>query len=256
MVFGIVGYGRFGSLWADALLPFGEVLVHDNQSMPKSVEKIRFTTLKAVAKADILFLLTPISAFAECCESIQPYLRDDTLVVDACSVKVYPVAIMQRVFSPSQPLLATHPLFGPDSVKKSGGLASHTLVICPLKERDEKIAALEAVFASMGLTLMVTTPEEHDKQMASSQGLVHFIGRGLSALDLQPQALATPDFAALLNIHHMVNHDTWQLFFDMHRYNPYVKAIRQKFIQALLDLDIAITEEKSDANHQSIKRKN
>lgn len=29
MKFGIVGFGRFGQLWTNALLPFGEVFVYD-----------------------------------------------------------------------------------------------------------------------------------------------------------------------------------------------------------------------------------
>jgi len=74
--------------------------------------------------------------------------------------------------------------------------------------------------------------------------LVHFIGRGLKALNLHHQEFATPDFEALININHMVVHDTWQLFLDMHRYNPYAKSIREKFIEQLSLLDNEINVEK------------
>jgi prephenate dehydrogenase len=30
-----------------------------------------------------------------------------------------------------------------------------------------------------------------------------------------------------------VEHDTWQLFCDMHRYNPYAKEKRAAFMQAM-----------------------
>lgn len=48
---------------------------------------------------------------------------------------------------------------------------------------------------------------------------------------------------ALLNINSLVANDTWQLFLDMHQYNPYVKEIRQKLIDQLIKLDKKIEEE-------------
>jgi prephenate dehydrogenase len=34
-----------------------------------------------------------------------------------------------------------------------------------------------------------------------------------------------------------VAHDTWQLFYDMHRYNPYAKEKRSAFKQAMQKID-------------------
>jgi prephenate dehydrogenase len=34
----------------------------------------------------------------------------------------------------------------------------------------------------------------------------------------------------------VVSHDTWQLFEDMHIYNPYAKQKRQAFIDAMADI--------------------
>jgi prephenate dehydrogenase len=149
---------------------------------------------------------------------------------------------MQKIFSATQPLLATHPLFGPDSVKRSGGLAGHKIVVCPVQCTIEQQHAMEELFKKMGLTVLLATPDAHDREMASSQGLVHFIGRGLAALDLQPQDISTPDFQALLRINQMVLNDTWRLFLDMHQYNPYTKQIRKKFIHQLVKLDQAIDD--------------
>lgn len=244
MKFGIVGYGRFGQLWAKALLPFGEVLVYDKNALNTTENNgIKISTLAEVAETPVVFLLTPISEFEQSCEEIKPLLSDNTLVVDCCSVKIHPAKIMQKIFSATQPLLATHPLFGPDSTKRSAGFAGHKIAICPLNCSTDQQQTMEALFRNMGLQVFVTTPDEHDKEMANSQGLVHFIGRGLAALDLQPQDIATPDFQALLNINAMVINDTWRLFLDMHQYNPYTKQIRKKFIHQLVKLDQAIDDE-------------
>jgi prephenate dehydrogenase len=246
MKFGIVGYGRFGQLWAKALLPFGEVMVYEKNALTTTENNgIKISTLEEVAQADVVFLLTPISEFERSCEEIKPLLNAKTLVLDCCSVKTHPAAIMQKTFAATQPLLATHPLFGPDSAKRSAGFAGHKIAICPIQCSENQQQEMETLFRNMGLQVFVTTPDEHDREMASSQGLVHFIGRGLAALDLQPQDIATPDFQALLNINTMVINDTWRLFLDMHQYNPYTKQIRKKFVHQLMKLDQAIDDAKN-----------
>ncbi len=238
MKFGIIGFGRFGKLWANSLLPYGKVLVYDKTAFLHDVNsKIKLSTLAEVTKVDMLFLLVPISEFENCCDEIKDLITPHTIIVDCCSVKVYSVNIMKKIFSENQPLIATHPLFGPDSVKKTGGLTGHKIVLCPIQSDEDYIKDL---FARMGLKIIISTPDEHDKQMATSQCLVHFIGRGLVALNLHQQELSTPDFQALININHMVVHDRLQLFLDMQRYNPYSKEVRDKLIKQLLKLDSEI----------------
>jgi len=246
MKFGIVGYGRFGKLWAKALSSFGSVMVCEKAFNPQTTEdRIEIVDLQQVAQADMVFLLVPISEFESCCQQIKPFLKPETVVVDCCSVKVHPVTVMQNTFAATQPIIATHPLFGPDSVQRTGGFTDHKIVLCPVRCSEQQQTELQHIFQEMGLKVLLTTPDEHDKQMANSQALVHFIGRGLAALDLHPQELATPDFQALLNINKMVVNDTWRLFLDMHQYNTYAKQIRKKFIHQLLQIEKAIDNAKA-----------
>jgi hypothetical protein len=35
----------------------------------------------------------------------------------------------------------------------------------------------------------------------------------------------------------VVEHDTWQLFEDMNRFNPHASGVRQRFIQALGEIE-------------------
>jgi len=65
---------------------------------------------------------------------------------------------------------------------------------------------------------------------------VHFIGRGLTKLNLQPQPISTPDYASLLRMNSMVQNDTWQLFLDMQKYNPYAAKTREAFIDNLAEV--------------------
>lgn len=240
MIFGIVGYGRFGQLWADSLKSFGEVRVYDPNPQRFGTGAPKSSSLEDVAASDVVFLTMPISAFEAGCEAIKPHLNPKAIVMDCCSVKIHPAEVMSRVLTQKQAVIATHPLFGPDSVKRTGGLQGHRIVVCPVHCSPDQKQQVMTLFAQMGLSPIESTADEHDRQMARSQGLIHFIGRGLEALQLQNQMLSTPDFQALLNINSMVVNDAWQLFLDMHRFNPHTRAIRQKFIQQLTALDRSI----------------
>lgn len=233
MKFGIIGYGRFGKLWASCLEAYGDIKVYDKNISAGSV--------KEVVNCDFLFILVPIGNFKEVCESLKDKVPLSTVIVDACSVKMHPSDTMLRVFPQEQTVIATHPLFGPDSVSRLG-LAGRKIVLCPLRGDLEKMNELKKIFRAMQLEIFECTPQEHDLQMARSQALVHFLGRGLAALKLEKQELYTPDYEALLRIHDVVNNDTWQLFFDMQRYNPFTGDVREKLLEKLADLNFEIED--------------
>ena len=254
MTFGIIGFGRFGKLWANELSKFGNVLVYDknisNQRIRricksttnKSNQKINPTSLSQVCKADVLFLLVPISEIKNCCKRIKPHLPLETLVVDCCSVKAFPAKTMKEILPKNQSIIATHPLFGPDSVRRTGSLKKHKVAFCGIRCSNEQSRSLQKLFKKMGLAVIECTPKEHDKQMARSQCLVHFIGRAIDGLGLKHQKIATPDYETLLNMHDHVVHDTWQLFRDMQKFNAFAGPIRRQFIKGIGKL-----EEKIDA---------
>jgi len=232
MNFGIIGYGRFGKLWASCLKPYGDVKIFNKHNLDE------------VLRTNILFLLVPIGRFEAVCKRIAKKVPETTLIVDACSVKVHPARVMQKIFSKKQPLLATHPLFGPDSVARLG-LKGRKIVLCPLRAEKKWTDELKKLFKKMGLKILTCTPEEHDRQMARSQALVHFLGRGLASLKLAEQDLCTPDYEALRRIDSVVNNDTWELFFDMQRYNPFAQTMRKKMLKKLRELNRKIEKPKT-----------
>lgn len=255
MNFGIIGYGRFGKLWAEVLSSFGNVLVYDKNKSGRRIRSGRKSasglkpeypvvpaTLGQTAQTDVLFMLVPISEMENSCKAVKKYLSPKTLVADACSVKVIPVNIMKTVLPARQSIVATHPLFGPDSVRRSGGVAGHKIVVCPVRSSRERTARLFNLFRQIGLEIVISTPQIHDRQMARSQSLVHFIGRGLQPLRLGEQKIATPDYHSLLQMSDMVVHDTFQLFFDMQKFNPYAAPVRRKFLKSLMALESQINE--------------
>lgn len=83
------------------------------------------------------------------------------------------------------------------------------------------------IFTNIGLVIKEMTCEEHDKYAAESQGVTHFIGRTLDDFGLKPTPIDTLGAEKLSEVTDQVRHDTWQLFLDLQRYNPYTKDVRK-----------------------------
>jgi prephenate dehydrogenase len=246
MTFGIIGSGRFGALWAHILSSQGDVILwgRNPERAARAAESAGVrcaSSLEEVAQCDVVFISVPISEFEGMCHQIAPLVRKDTVVADVCSVKVYPVSVMKKVFPESQPIIATHPLFGPDSAARLG-VPGLKLVVCNVRASEHTYGALLEVFLSIGLRVIETTPEAHDRDMARSQALIHFIGRGIAGVGLAEQEIETPDYESFLRLQKMVVNDTWQLFFDMQTYNPYAKLQRQTLLAHPQELERKLSE--------------
>ena len=90
---------------------------------------------------------------------------------------------------------------------------------------------MRGYLASTGLQVIETSAADHDRQIATSLALTHFIGRTLAAMDAMPLPIDTEGYQRLLRILEVVEHDTWQLFEDMHRFNRYAADARQRFLR-------------------------
>ena len=243
MTVGMIGYGRFGQLWANMVGHQGyQVRVYDKKAILSDNDLIEQVTLEKAVRSRILFLCVPISAIESCCRQIAELLDPRTIVVDVCSVKIHPVRIMRQYCAPTQPIIGTHPLFGPDSVARSGG-QGHAIAVCPVRVSEKQAIWFEQLLDRLGLSVIYTPPDAHDMQMARSQALVHFIGRGLEDLGLEQQEISTPDYQSLLRMNTMVRHDTQELFFDMQQYNPYAKDMRLKLLHSLQRLQRQIGQQ-------------
>ncbi len=230
---GIIGFGRFGKLMAGYLAKDWHVFVHTRSE--KSAE-IRETGAYPASLADvcaqkIVIPTVPISIFQNILKQISPLINKDALVIDVCSVKEYPVRWMKELLPETVFILATHPMFGPDSAATS--LKGGKIVLCKERIEEERYDKIKSYLSSKGLIVIETTPEEHDRQIAVSLSLTHFIGRTLSEYGASELSIDTEGYKRLLHILGVVEHDTWQLFSDMHKYNPYSKTERMAFMEAM-----------------------
>lgn len=233
MKIGFIGFGRLGKLIAKNLSQDADLLIYDVENYTKEIEKLGAisATLEEVCQCPMIIPFVPISALQGLLEEMKNIIRSDALVIDVCSVKAMPVQWMKEILPDSVSLLGTHPMFGPDSAKNS--LYGCKIVLCPVRIEEQVLKDISGYLETHGLKVIEATPEEHDKQIAHSLLLAHFLGRTLMEFGAQPLEIDTKGYRRLMKILETVENDSWQLFEDMNKYNPYAKETREEFIQSL-----------------------
>jgi prephenate dehydrogenase len=234
---GLIGFGRFGALTAGYLARDFPVYVYSRSQTAKAIAGVGAvsSTLESVCRQAFVILSVPISAMPGTIERIAPLLKPGSVVVDVCSVKIYPLQWMREYLPPHVHILGTHPMFGPDSAADS--LEDRKLVLCPERMPPKRYDRVRRYLEGKKLIVIETTPEDHDRQIAVSLSLTHFIGRSLSAFGAEALEIDTEGYRRLVYTLGVVEHDSWQLFEDMHRYNPFARQIRADFMQAMRSID-------------------
>ncbi len=226
---GIIGYGRFGRFWEGVLAPSYDVWVTDRQP----VEAANYLPLADLcAHCEAIFLCVPINQIEAVIDQIAPHLRPGQTVLDTCSVKVLPArAMLSRLGESGANLIATHPMFGPDSASVS--LSGLPVVVWPLAGEGEAYRQWARFFEGLGLRVVEMSPEEHDRLAAYSQGVTHYMGRVLDEMALQPTPIDTRGFSILLSLVEQTCNDSWELFHDLQIHNPYTREMRLRLEKAL-----------------------
>jgi prephenate dehydrogenase len=226
MKIGVYGLGRFGQFWARLLHDQGYDVAAFNRSSRPVDGDIHIAPLKEICRRDVLFLCTAISSIDDVAQQIAPLLSPHTLVADTCSVKLHPLRALSARLHPDQPVMGTHPMFGPDSAVD--GIAGLPVVISPWRCADAVVESWSLRFESAGLKVIRMTADDHDREAARTQGITHFIGRFLSTLDLSPSDIGTVGFQKIFDVMEQTCNDPWQLFLDLQRFNPYTAGIRRQ----------------------------
>jgi len=235
---GLIGFGRFGRLTIEHLSNTCRMVAYDSGGKAELIQAAGAdpVSFAEACSQEIVLLCMPISAMPATLENIAPLLtHPEALVVDVCSVKTLPVKWMRSKLPATVSLLASHPMFGPDSAQDS--LQGHKIVLCPERIDRDRYQKIAARLESLGLVVIESTPENHDRQIAVSLALTHFIGRSLSSFGAEDLIIDTEGYKRLLHILEVVENDTWQLFEDMHRYNPFAAESRREFMNAMQTIE-------------------
>lgn len=240
MKIGIIGFGRLGALLTRHFAGEHEILVYDTRRLDRAIRKLgaQPAPLDRVCRQEVIVPCVPIARFEPVLRRIRGLLRADALLVDVCSVKEHPVRVMKRLLPRSVEILATHPNFGPDSAADS--LRGRQIAVSRIRIGAARYARVKRAFERKGLQLVEMSPREHDRRMASSLLLTHFIGRGLIAYGAKTTGIDTEGYKRLLRILQTVQNDSAQLFRDMNRYNAFAPAMRRRLLSSLRRVDESV----------------
>jgi prephenate dehydrogenase len=232
-VISVYGYGRFGKLWADILSEDFTVKVYSRRGLKKEeVSKgMIISTIEDLFDCDAMFFCVAISSLEQLLIDSGKYFRKNKVYFDTCSVKVFPARWMTKHIPDGCQIIATHPMFGPDSYKNSS--EKLPMVMCNTRSQQSEFEWWKNYFSGKSMRVEEMTAEEHDKMVAYSQGITHYIGRVLADLNLQSTRINTMGYEKLLEIIQQTCNDNWQLFLDLQRFNPYTKNMREDLHNSL-----------------------
>ena len=237
---GIIGYGRFGRVLADLLSKNYKVLVTDiNQDIEVELTS---SSLEEILECFLVFLAVPIRSIKPVVEEISRHSLYNTTIIDVCSVKVYPVEIMEKNLPEHVGIIASHPHFGPDSYSPFRELKT---TLYPVRDTYKRFNELKKFFESQSIRTIKMTPDEHDKMAASSQGITHFIGRVLNESGVRSTDINTLGFNELLGVIEQTCNDSWDLFKDLQKFNPYTNVMIDNLVKTIKNIHQQI---KNDAN--------
>lgn len=226
---GIIGFGAFGRLMAHHLQPHFRLRVFDPDQPARfddAGKGLAPADIAEVGACDLVILAVPVGAVPSALAGLAPHLRAGAIVLDVGSVKIGPSLAMQAGLPDHVEIVGTHPLFGPQSARH--GITGLKIAICPIRGRSAgRIAAF--LRRVLGLDVIMTTPDDHDREVALVQGLTHLIAKILVQMEPLPRRMTTASFDLLMQATEMVRYDSPGVFLAIERANPHARAVRERF---------------------------
>jgi len=236
-----------GRWFANFLLKDGKEVIISGRNERKLLEAKRqlgvevASNAEAAKSADAVLLSVPIESFEAVVKEISPHIKPRQVVVDITSVKVFPVAAMQKHLK-TDLVLGTHPLFGPGAK----GVANQNFVLTPTNGEERALAQkIKEYLETRGAKVSLMTPKEHDEKMTIILGLSHFIAI-VSADTLissdklkQPGAIGGITYKVLLTLVESVISEDPALYASIQMNLPNITEIEEVFrkkVKAWADL--------------------
>ena len=215
----IIGFGRFGVMLHALLTKGFEVDVYDKNTIDNA--EVNEVSFEEALKNDTIFIAVPIRDFEDLVVDISSKIQSGKTIIDVCSVKVFPKKVMIDNLPEKTDIIATHPLFGPDSLKDSGSVMTMEAV----RNSFKRYNFWKNYFESQNIIIEEISAEDHDMMAARSQGLTHFVGRVIDDFGTNQTRIDTEGYKALHKLVNQTCNDSWDLFEDIQNYNPYTEKM-------------------------------
>ena len=225
---GIIGHGDFGRFLetlAKRFLPGVAIRIYARKAAPDGV---RFFSLEETCKSDLVIIAVSIRAFEEMLLKVLPLLGPQSILLEVNTVKMHPAQLLRR-HTGKRAWAATHPMFGPYSFEKQGGaLNGLRLVIADHTLPEAVMAGAAQWLKGLGLNVITMTPEAHDRMLAETLFLTHYVAQTVAKGGFVRTDIDTLSFGYLMDAVESVRHDT-ELFRDVFAFNPWCEEIIRRF---------------------------
>ena len=237
---GIIGFGNFGKLLAEALKPFFTIFIYDPEVVIEEVHELGVLScsLDEATSKDVVILAVPVGILENVLIQIKDKLKENALILDVSSVKVKPVTLMEKYLPKNVELIGTHPLFGPESGKN--GFENLNITLCPIRTKSMNCLKMFLI-KNFKLKIYEETAEKHDKEMAYVQVLTHFVAQALHQINIPKPYQSTKAYENLFTMKEYLKNDSKALFMTLQKENPFATDIRNEFIEKLKQIEHTIS---------------
>lgn len=236
----IIGFGRFGEFLARKLVVNHQVYATSRSNRSTRCQTLGIDwcdTIEGILqqRPEVIVLCTSISSLTQVATKMVKCLAAEPeyypLVVDVLSVKQHPTRVLTELLPEGCDLLATHPMFGPDSCPTQDW-SGQPFVYSPTRIRNQN--CLNRYLQSFQeCNLIKMDSETHDKLASKSQFIAHLVGRIMEEMKLTEGPIDTATYRSLLHLKKLIQRDSLELFQGLYKYNSHSHESLTAFQDAL-----------------------
>jgi prephenate dehydrogenase len=172
----VIGAGGMGSWFARYFKSRGHSLTVSDRDRRKAQRlasriRARYTSsnVEAARGSDIVILATPANVVSDTVKQILPALRRNALLLDICAVKSAVIPALRLAERRGVRVASIHPMFGP----LARGVRKKLIIIIRTGKDRRGMKTVERLFD--GARVLSAEPDAHDRQMALTLALPHFL---------------------------------------------------------------------------------
>ncbi len=228
---GIIGHGAFGEFLEELIHRFAPNIKIKIHSSRATSDGERFFDIEEVCRCEAVVLCCSIREFEATLKRILPLIPETTIIVDVATVKLHTAKLLKELAG-DRPYVASHPMFGPESYKKTdGNVTGYRIVVTDFTISRSVLDQLRDFLTTLGFVVLEMSSEAHDRHLANSLFLTHYIGQTMKSADFKRTPIDSVSFGYLMNAVESVQNDE-KLFHDVYEFNPYCKNAAESFHKA------------------------
>lgn len=195
--------------------------------------------ISSIKNADIIIFSVPIEHMIKTIEEVAPHAPKGSLLMDVTSIKKDPTDALLKYAPEDVEILPCHPMFGP----RVPSLEGQVVILTPVNRSKKWFGIVESFLKRNNTKIVITTPEEHDKNMSVVQGLTHFsyisIASTIKKLNInvkKSREFASPVYSLMLDMISRIVSQNPYLYYSIQKSNKETSFTRKQLIEEIMFL--------------------